>query len=197
MTYKMFHLATSDLKKDHLFVRRFGEVIQKCSDKIYADEDSDILLEDLEIVSVVMEELIDTFHHGKEEKAYFPSTQNKNNFSEVVRKFLIENELGRRISRMFKRELLIWRKCIIEGKQVGSKEPIARFLKSYAIFITDHLGKEDKFLDIVEDKGIISIDEDKVIKQHYELCKNKSGGQARIEELLKLLEYLEHRDWMK
>jgi hemerythrin-like domain-containing protein len=197
MTYKMFHLATSDLKKDHLFVRRFGEVIQKCSDKIYADEDSDILLEDLEIVSVVMEELIDTFHHGKEEKAYFPSTQNKNNFSEVVRKFLIEHELGRRISRMFKRELLIWRKCIIEGKQVGSKEPIARFLKSYAVFITDHLGKEDKFLDIVEDKGIVSIDEDKVIKQHYELCKNKSGGQARIEELLKLLEYLEHRDWMK
>jgi hemerythrin-like domain-containing protein len=197
MTYKMFHLATSDLKKDHLFVRRFEEVIQKCSDKIYADEDSDILLEDLEIVSVVMEELIDTFHHGKEEKAYFPSTQNKNNFSEVVRKFLIEHELGRRISRMFKRELLIWRKCIIEGKQVGSKEPIARFLKSYAVFITDHLGKEDKFLDIVEDKGIISIDEDKVIKQHYELCKNKSGGQARIEELLKLLEYLEHRDWMK
>jgi hemerythrin-like domain-containing protein len=197
MTYKMFHLATSDLKKDHLFVRRFGEVIQKCSDKIYADEDSDILLEDLEIVSVVMEELIDTFHHGKEEKAYFPSTKNKNNFSEVVRKFLIEHELGRRISRMFKRELLIWRKCIIEGKQVGSKEPIARFLKSYAVFITDHLGKEDKFLDIVEDKGIISIDEDKVIKQHYELCKNKSGGQARIEELLKLLEYLEHRDWMK
>ena len=197
MTYKMFHLATSDLKKDHLFVRRFGEVIQKCSDKIYADEDSDILLEDLEIVSVVMEELIDTFHHGKEEKAYFPSTQNKNNFSEVVRKFLIEHELGRRISRMFKRELLIWRKCIIEGKHVGSKEPIARFLKSYAVFITDHLGKEDKFLDIVEDKGIISIDEDKVIKQHYELCKNKSGGQARIEELLKLLEYLEHRDWMK
>lgn len=62
--------ATSDLKKDHLFVRRFGEVIQRCSDKIYADKDSDILLEDLEIASVIMEELIDTFHHGKEEEVY-------------------------------------------------------------------------------------------------------------------------------
>ncbi|MGH9975013.1 MAG: hypothetical protein ACRD8Z_04145 [Nitrososphaeraceae archaeon] len=41
--------ATSDLKKDRLFVRRFGEVIQRCSDKIYADKDSDILLEDLEM----------------------------------------------------------------------------------------------------------------------------------------------------
>jgi hemerythrin-like domain-containing protein len=189
--------ATSDLKKDHLFVRRFGEVIQKCSDKIYAGKDSDILLEDLEITSVIMEELIDTFHHGKEEEAYFPSTHNRNNFSEDVRKFLIEHELGRRISRMFKRELLIWRKCVIEGKQPGSKEPIARFLKSYAVFITDHLGKEEKFLDIVEDKSIISIDEDRAIRHRYELCKNKSGGQARIEELLKLLEYLEQRDWMK
>jgi hemerythrin-like domain-containing protein len=189
--------ATSDLKKDHLFVRRFGEVIQKCSDKIYAGKDSDILLEDLEITSVIMEELIDTFHHGKEEEAYFPSTHNRNNFSEDVRKFLIEHELGRRISRMFKRELLIWRKCVIEGKQPGSKEPIARFLKSYAVFITDHLGKEEIFLDIVEDKSIISIDEDRAIRHRYELCKNKSGGQARIEELLKLLEYLEQRDWMK
>jgi hemerythrin-like domain-containing protein len=193
----VFLVATSDLKKDHLFVRRFGEVIQKCSDKIYAGKDSDILLEDLEITSVIMEELIDTFHHGKEEEAYFPSTHNRNNFSEDVRKFLIEHELGRRISRMFKRELLIWRKCVIEGKQPGSKEPIARFLKSYAVFITDHLGKEEKFLDIVEDKSIISIDEDRAIRHRYELCKNKSGGQARIEELLKLLEYLEQRDWMK
>lgn len=189
--------ATSDLKKDHLFVRRFGEVIQKCSDKIYADKDSDISLEDLEIASVIMEELIDTFHHGKEEEAYFPNTHDKNSFSEDIRKFLIEHELGRRISRMFKRELLIRRKCINEGKQTGSKEPIARFLKSYAVFLTDHLGKEDKFFDIVEDKGIISFDEDKMIRHHYELCKNKSGGQARIEELLKLLEYLEHRDWME
>jgi hemerythrin-like domain-containing protein len=193
----VFLVATSDLKKDHLFVRRFGEVIQKCSDKIYAGKDSDILLEDLEITSVIMEELIDTFHHGKEEEAYFPSTHNRNNFSEDVRKFLIEHELGRRISRMFKRELLIWRKCVIEGKQPGSKEPIARFLKAYAVFITDHLGKEEKFLDIVEDKSIISIDEDRAIRHRYELCKNKSGGQARIEELLKLLEYLEQRDWMK
>ena len=190
-------MATSDLRKDHLFVKRFGEVIQKCSDKIYSDEDSDILLEDLEIVSVIMEELIDAFHHGKEEKAYFPSTQNKNSFSEDIRKFLIEHELGRRIAGMFKRELLNRRKCIIEGKQIDSKEPIARFLKSYAIFIIDHLEKEDKFFDIIESKDVISIDEDKAIRNHYELCKNKSGGQARIEELLRLLEYLEHRDWMK
>lgn len=189
--------ATSDLKKDHLFVKRFGEVIQKCSNRLYAGEDNDISLEELEIASVIMEELIDTFHHGKEEEAYFPSTQNKNSFSEDIRKFLIEHELGRRIAKMFKKELLIWRKCITEGKRIAPKEPIARFLKSYAVFITDHLEKEDKFFDIIEKKGSISLHEDEMIRTHYELCKNKSGGQVRIEELLKLLEYLEHRNWMK
>jgi hypothetical protein len=32
------------------------------------------------------------------------------------------------------------------------QEPVARFLKSYAVFIDDHTGKEDKFFDIVEEK---------------------------------------------
>ncbi len=29
--------------------------------------------------------------------------------------------------------------------------------------------------------------------EHYELCKNQAGGEARIQ----LIEYLEGRDWMK
>jgi hypothetical protein len=29
-----------------------------------------------------------------------------------------------------------------------SKEPVARFLKSYAVFILDHTGKEDTFLQL-------------------------------------------------
>ena len=77
--------------KDHLFVRRLGVVIQKCSDKLYANVK--IPLEDIEVASVIMEEFIDGFHHGKEEKAYFPVTKDKNGFSEDIRKFLIEHEL--------------------------------------------------------------------------------------------------------
>jgi len=84
--------VTSDLKSDHLFVRRLGVEIHRCSDKLYADED--IPLEDIEVASVIIEGFVDGFHHGKEEKAYFPITKDKNSFSEDIRKFLIEHELG-------------------------------------------------------------------------------------------------------
>lgn len=188
--------VTADLKNDHLFVRRLGVVIQTCSDKLNANED--IPLEDIEVASVIMEEFVDGFHHGKEEKAYFPITKDKNSFSEDIRKFLIEHELGRRIAKMLRRELVLWRKSVREGKsKFDSKEPVARFLKSYAVFVSDHTSKEDTFFDIVEDKKKVSVEENEMIRRYYEVCKDHSGGEARIEELLRLLEYLEHRHWMK
>jgi hypothetical protein len=33
--------------------------------------------------------------------------------------------------------------------------------------------------------------------RHYENCKNNVGGKERIEQILKLVEYLENREWMK
>ena len=78
--------------QEHLLVRRIGNIAQRCSDKLYGNEN--IPIEDIQIISVVIEEFIDAFHHGKEEKAYFPITQNKDGLSEDVRKFLIEHELG-------------------------------------------------------------------------------------------------------
>ena len=41
-------------------------------------------------------------------------------------------------------------------KGIDSREPVSRFLKSYAAFITDHTGKEDKFFDLVEENSILS-----------------------------------------
>jgi hypothetical protein len=43
--------------KDHLFVRRLGVVLQRCSDKLY--NGVIIPLEDIEIASVIMEEFVD------------------------------------------------------------------------------------------------------------------------------------------
>ncbi len=76
-------------------------------------------------------------------------------------------------------------------------EPIARFLKAYAIFIDDHTGKEDKFFDLVESSKSLSLDEDKRLLEHYEVCKNQVGGETRIQQMLKLIDYLEEQDWMK
>lgn len=194
--------ATEDLKHDHTIVRRLKNIIERCSDKLYANEN--LPIEDIEIISVVIEEFVDRFHHGKEEQAYFPENRNKNGFAEDIRKFLIEHELGRRIAMMLRREIKLWKQRKNEMREEGQiiedpkiKEPVSRFLKSYAVFITDHTGKEDKFFDLIEQKGIISTEEDETLLQHYEICGNQVGGKARIEEMVRLIEYLEDREWMK
>lgn len=208
--------STADLKHDHLTVRRVGAIAQRCSDKLYAGggDDDVIPIEDIEILSVVIEEFIDAFHHGKEEKAYFPVTKSKDGYSEDIRKFLIEHELGRRIANMLRREIQLLKKSSSYSNLTAAntnsiqeqdrtemerrkKEPIARFLKSYVVFIDDHTGKEDIFFDLIENKQSISNDEDRALLQHYEACKNEAGGQVRIEEMMRLIEYLENRDWMK
>ena len=203
--------ATQNLKHDHITVRRLKNIIERCSDRLYANEN--IPIEDIEIISVVIEEFVDRFHHGKEEQAYFPETRDKEGFAEDIRKFLIEHELGRRIAIMLRRELKVWKqnkhkdeakeqgkqekKITIENEGLKVKEPVARFLKSYAIFITDHTGKEDKFFDLIEEKDSISTKEDQVLLQHFEVCKNQIGGDARLVQMIRLIEYLEGREWMK
>src|SRR5919197_145296 len=107
--------STDNLLQEHLIVRRVGNIAHRCSDRLYANED--ISIEDIQIISVVIEEFIDAFHHGKEEKAYFPVTRSKDGFSEDIRKFLIEHELGRRIANMLRRELY----ALIEYDSSGSK----------------------------------------------------------------------------
>ncbi|MFL6482906.1 MAG: hemerythrin domain-containing protein [Nitrososphaera sp.] len=190
-----------------MIVRRVGTIAQRCSDRLYANED--IPIEDIQIISVVMEEFIDAFHHGKEERAYFPITTNKDGFSEEIRKFLIEHELGRRIANMLRREL----DALIENEygnvnagetrlgrkwnKNSSKEPIARFLKSYAIFVSDHTTKEDIFFKTIQEKKSISEEENCELLRHYEKCKGEIGGQTRIEEMMKLIDYLESREWTK
>jgi len=193
--------STQNLLDEHFIVRRLGNIAKKCSDGLYSNQN--IPIEDIQIISVVIEEFVDAFHHGKEEKAYFPVTKHKNSFSEDIRKFLIEHELGRRIAKMLRRELefLIDHDKYdqsegLKWKTNKSKEPVARFLKSYSVFVFDHTGKEDIFFKMIQEKHSISDEEDIQLVKHYEICRTQTGGQARIEEMIRLIEYLEDREWM-
>ena len=91
---------------------------------------------------------------------------------------------------MLSREIKAWRRGI------DSREPVARFLKSYAVFITDHTGKEDKFFDLIEDRGRISTKEDEMLMRYYTVCRDQVGGKARVEQMMKLIDYLDAREWM-
>ena len=192
--------STKNLLQEHLIVRRLGSIAKRCSDGLYTNQD--IPIEHIQIISVVMEEFVDAFHHGKEEKAYFPVTKDKNSFSEDIRKFLIEHELGRRIAKMLRRELDFLIDHSRYEKTGGlkwnnkSKEPVARFLKSYSVFVFDHTGKEDVFFKKIQEKHSLSEEEDIQLVKHYELCRNQIGGRARIEEMIRLVGYLEDREWI-
>lgn len=194
--------STKNLKNDHITIRRVRNIAQKCSENLYANKK--VPLEHVEIISVIIEEFVDNFHHGKEETAYFPETKVKDGLAEDVRKFLIEHELGRRIAKMLRREINVLKEN--RGKEDNKmlpynesklNEPVARFLKSYAVFIDDHTGKEDKFFDLIESGNLLSEEEDKGLLKHYEACKNQVGGEIRIKEMLRLINYLEEQNWMK
>ena len=193
--------STENLLQEHLIVRRLGSIAKRCSDVLYISQD--IPIEDIQIISVVIEEFVDGFHHGKEEKAYFPVTKHKNSFSEDIRKFLIEHEFARRIAKMLRRELdsLIDHDLYNKTRELKwinkSKEPVARFLKSYSLFVFDHTGKEDIFFKKILENQTLSEDEDLQLVKHYELCRNQTGGRTRIEEMIMLVAYLEDREWMK
>lgn len=194
--------STQNLKQDHITLRRVRDIAFKGSKVLL--ENQSVPIEDIEIICVVIEEFIDNFHHGKEESAYFPQTKENDTNAEEIRKFLIEHEFGRRIAKMLRNAILNWKDIQKEDskKQQNSHdknliEPIARFLRTYAIFIDDHTGKEDRFFDEIENFDFISSETDILLMKHYESCKSKIGGEERISQMIKLIEYLESREWMQ
>lgn len=172
-----------------MLVNRLGKIAKRCSDLLYSN--SVIPIEDIKIISMIILEFVDKFHHCKEEKAYFPRMNDKNNYSEDIRKFLIEHELGRRIATMLAQSLIAW------DSGLDSREPVARFLNAYSIFISLHTGKEELFFDIIEEKGNLSEEEHSLVMKHFKVCRSDVGGKARVEQITKLIGYLEEREWMR
>lgn len=181
--------ATRDLKQDHVLINRLGKIAKKCSDLIYAD--LEIPTEDIKIISMLIQEFVDKFHHGKEEKAYFPQMNGKNDFSQDIRNFLIEHELGRRIAKMLNQSLISW-----DGG-VDSRERVARFLNAYSVFINLHTEKENMFFDVIEKKDSLSKEEHSLLSKHFEICSKDVGGKIRLEQMIRLIGCLEEREWMK
>ena len=170
-------------------MNRLGKVAKRCSDLLYSK--AVIPIEDIKIISMLIQEFVDKFHHCKEEKAYFPHMNGKNNYSEDIRKFLIEHELGRRIANMLVQSLVSW------DNDIESMEPVARFLNAYSVFISEHTGKEDLFFDLIEKKDKLSEEEHSLLMKRYKVCHNDVGGNARVEQMTKLIGYLEEREWMR
>ena len=84
-------------------------------------------------IADIIEQFVDQFHYNKEESGYFPEAENReeDRFSEEIRKFVIEYKFGRRIAKRIRIHLEEY----VQGKD--GKEPLARYLKMYSVFIQD------------------------------------------------------------
>ena len=57
--------------------------------------------------------------------------------------------------------------------------------------------KRTNFFDSIEEGRIISASEDELLLMHYESCMNQAGGKIRMDQMIKLIDYLENREWMQ
>jgi hemerythrin-like domain-containing protein len=177
--------ATDELLQDHVVIRRLQAVIEKCYTLLY--EGRDIPFGDLVKIADIIEQFVDQLHHGKEERGYFPETENRDHYSDEVRKFVIEHEFGRRIARRINLHL----EEFMRG--VDAREPLARYLRTYSVFILDHTSKEDRFFNIVKEAKSLTNGEEKSLRDQFERmrhdCIAKSGN------MVDTLAELEKADW--
>ncbi len=177
--------ATDTLRNDHAQIRRLEKIIVKCYTKLYAG--SDVPFSDLDKMVAIMSEFLDAIHYSREEDAYFACVGSYGSLKEEIRAFMIEHEFSRRIASNISNHLQKWK----AGE--NGREPVSRFLKTYAIYLDDHMTKEDKFFDIAE-KNVLSTEEEKIM---YEEFRAVNAVVAKLDEMIKSIDYLEQTQWMK
>jgi len=176
--------ATETLRNDHKQIRRLEKIIVQCYTKIYAGQD--IPFSDIEKIIIIMSEFLDAIHYAREENQYFPCVASYDSLKQEIRAFMIEHEFGRRIAASISRHLQKWK----DGE--NEREPVARFLKAYAVYLNDHMTKEEQFFDITE-KQVLSPEEEKMM---YEEFRAVTAVVTKLDDMIKSLDYLEQTPWM-
>ncbi|MGI0059020.1 MAG: hemerythrin domain-containing protein [Nitrosotalea sp.] len=177
--------GTETLRNDHRQIRRLEKIITKCYTAL--NENNDIPFSDMQIMVSIMSEFLDAIHYAREEDQYFPCVATYDSLKQEIRVFMIEHEFGRRIASSISKHLQRWK----SGED--QREPVARFLKAYAIYLDDHLTKEDKFFDAAE-KQVLSQDEEKMMYEEFQAV---TAVATKLDEMIKSIDYLESTPWMK
>lgn len=177
--------ATDTLRRDHKQIRRLEKIVGQCYKKLYAGEN--IPLSDIEQITIIISEFLDAIHYSREEDAYFPCVASYDSLKKEIRAFMIEHEFGRRIARSIMTHLQRWK----DGQD--AREPVARFLRTYSIYLNDHITKEEKFFDEAE-KEILSAEEEKMM---YEEFKAVTAVTTKLDKMIKSIDSLEERNWVK
>ena len=177
--------ATETLRKDHLEIKRLEKIISKCYQCIY--DGKDIPFSDIEKISFLISEFLDSIHYSREEDLYFPCVASYGSLKDEVRALLIEHEFSRNIAKQISKNLLAWK----NGED--KREPVARFLRTYSIFLIDHMQKEEQFFEKAE-KEILSREEE---QEMFEQFQSISANTEKVTSLLEDITYLESQNWAK
>ena len=132
-----------------------------------------------------MSEFLDAIHYAGK-KPVFSFVASYDSLKEEIRAFMIEHEFGRRIPANVSKYLQMWKKG--EDK----RERVSRYLKAYAVYLDDHLTKEDKFFDTAQNQ-ILSKEEEQMM---YEEFRAVTAVLTKFEEMVHTIDYLETRPWM-
>lgn len=177
--------STGVLREDHKQIRRLEKIVTKCYTKLNNGEN--IPFSDMEKMVSIMSEFLDAVHYSREEDQYFPCVATYGSLKEEIRTFMIEHEFGRRIASNISKHLTKWK----SGED--QREPVARYMKAYAVYLDDHLTKEDRFFDVAE-KQVLSKEEEDMM---YEEFRAVTAVATKFDEMVRSIEYLEQTSWMK
>jgi len=177
--------ATEALREDHKQIKRLEKVIIKCYTELYAGKN--IPLSDIDKITLVIEEFLDSIHYSREEDSYFPCVVSYDHLKEEIHKLLVEHEFSRRIALQIKKYLKKWK----DGED--AREPVARYLRTYSIYLIDHMTKEENFFDKAEAE-VLSKEEE---YDMYEQFKSVMTISKKMEDMIKEIEYLENQSWFQ
>ena len=177
--------ATDTLRDDHKQIKRLDKIILKCYSDINAGKT--IPFPDLEKITLIISEFLDSIHYSREEDSYFPCVASYDHLKKEIRALLIEHEFSRNIAYKITHHLKRWK----NGEDTS--EPVARFLRTYSIYLNDHISKEEDFFERAE-KEVLSKEEE---NDMFEDFQSAMAITKKLESILKDIDYLENQEWFK
>ncbi len=175
--------ATNSLREDHKQIKRLEKIIIKCYNDLY--DGKDIPFGDIEKINIVIAEFLDSIHYSREEDSYFPCVASYDHLKKEIRNLMIEHEFSRRIAKNISTHLMRWK----NGED--AREPVARFLRTYSIYLMDHMSKEEEFFDKAESEVLSKEEEIEMFEQFRSVI----AITTKMQEIIKEIEYLEKRPW--
>ncbi len=177
--------ASEFLRNEHQDIMRLEKLVTKCSKSLY--DGTDIPFSHIDKINFLIAEFLDSIHFTREEGSYFPCVATYDHLNKEIRELLIEHEFSRNVAKQISENLKQWKQGL------DKREPVARFLRTYSIFLIEHMKREEAFFEKAEQE-ILSKEEE---QEMFEQFQSISAIAEKVTSLLEDIDYLEEQDWAK